>query len=157
MAFTDHFLFNTRMINRCFPTISVWQPHPHLKKIVFSIELTSFLWAQRLWKVCRALRMWIFMWLLWFQVIIKPCQWKCKQNRVSGGWGIDIAAHCNQPLLKIHLISCVFFYEMHYSCNKIHRKKQLNCNFWEDSSSKRCHSHYLNQCSRSCLHERGVK
>lgn len=91
--------------------------------------------------------------LLWFQVIIKPWEWKCKQNRVSRGWGIDIAAHCNQPLLKIHLISCVFFYEMHYSCNEIHREKQLNCNFWEDSSSKRCHFHYLNQCSRSCLHE----
>lgn len=95
--------------------------------------------------------------LLWFQVIIKPCQWKCKQNCFSRAWGIDTAAHCNQPLLKIHLISCVFFYEMHYSCNKIHREKQLNCNFWEDSSSKRCHFHYLNQCSRSCLHERGMK
>lgn len=95
--------------------------------------------------------------LLWFQVIIKPCQWKCKQNRVSREWGIDIAAHCNQPLLKIHLISWVFFYEMHYSCNKIHREEQLNCNFWEDSSSKRWHFHYLNQCSRSCLHEGGTK
>lgn len=51
--------------------------------------------------------------LLWFQVIIKPCQWKCKQNRVSRGWGIHIAAHCNQPLLKIHLISVYWFIYYH--------------------------------------------
>lgn len=95
--------------------------------------------------------------LLWFQVITEPCQWKCKQNHVSRGWGTDSAAHCNQLLLKIHLISCVFFYEIHYSCNKVRREKQLHCNFWGDSSLERWHFHSLNQCSRAGLCEGGMR
>lgn len=95
--------------------------------------------------------------LLWFQVITEPCQWKCKQNHVSKGWGTDTAAHCNQLLLKIHLISCVFLYEIHYSCNKAHGEKQLHCNFWEDSSLERWHFHSSNQCSRAGLREGGTR
>lgn len=110
-------------------SISIW---PLSKPFLFLMDLETLESVQSIEDVNFYVN-----YLLWFQVIIKPCQGKCKQNHVPRGWGIDIAAHCNQPLLKIHLISCVFFfYEMHYSCNRIHREKQLNCNFWEDSSSE---------------------